>query len=486
MGKKTIYVILLLFYFVGLYLRSSGTLNGFFAFTFDQGKDFLQLHKLVYEYDISLIGPSTGIDGVFHGVWWYWALAPIFWLWGGNPSLVVLSFNALSAFTVLIAFLLGKKFKNEIFGLVLAGIVAVSSDFVGTGAQLWHPNVVPILTLLLLLATWQFLQKKTSFVWIATLLGMLWEFEFGTGGLFVPAFILTAIIFKLWPSRKEIILSLMGFSIWFLPRLFFEIRNHFLQIKSLIIYIQNSGSTAFQLPFIERVLDRFKTIIFMFKDGYTNGNEIFAYVLLIVITLLNFSPMTTKKDSDYKKMLRFTLTLIAILVLGASIYPNALWKYYLIGISALFLPFVGAAFQIVINKNKYVGWLIFGFWFSYTLLILKPFVKSTWQGDHSVYKNQLVIVDEIYSDAGSMPFNIQVYSPSVIDYTYQYLFLWRGKTAGNYPDRNGQQSLVYTIVEPDKWHKILQENWLREREGDGTMVGAKCYLGGIDVAKKLR
>lgn len=89
MAKKKYALILLLFIILGLYLRISGTLNGYFAFTFDQGRDFLQLYDLVYRHKLSLIGPPTGIDGVFHGVWWYWFLAPLFlsqpeiplWFW---------------------------------------------------------------------------------------------------------------------------------------------------------------------------------------------------------------------------------------------------------------------------------------------------------------------------------------------------------------------------------------------------------------------
>lgn len=486
MGKKLTAFFLLVFYFIGLKLRVGGTLNGYFAFTYDQGRDFLELSKLVFGHNLSLIGPPTGIEGVFHGVWWFWVLAPVFWLWRGDPTLMVATFNVLSTLFVLVAYYIGEKIKDATLGLVLAGIVATSPAFVDTGAQLWHPNIVPLLTLLLVFALWQFIKKKRSFVWTAALLGLIWEFEFGSGGIFLPAFVFAILILKITPARKDIVPSFLAFGVWLVPRLLFELRHSFLQTKSLVFYISHTKQTEFVLPLIDRVFLRLETILSLLKNSFTGGNmEVLTGLLLLFLFAFVFL-VKTETDNQEKKLIMVLFLSLELIYIAASIYPNALWNYYLIGVPAMLLMPIGWAIHWLMRQLPVIGWGVF-----IGLILQSSFPvfahgESAWQGDASVFKNQLQIVDAIYQDTGDRPFNIQVYSPSVIDYTYEYLFKWRKGDGETGADRIHEQKLVYTIVEPDKWHENLQRIWLRDRDGDGTMVGSKCFLGGIDVAKKIR
>src|SRR3989344_7066754 len=89
MPKKYLY----LFVFaisVNLLLRLLAIQNYNFAFTWDQARDLIDLRRLVFGYTPLLVGPTTGLTGVFVGPFWYYFNAPPFFLSRGDPSSVVI------------------------------------------------------------------------------------------------------------------------------------------------------------------------------------------------------------------------------------------------------------------------------------------------------------------------------------------------------------------------------------------------------------
>lgn len=483
------YFALVLILILGLNLRSSGTLNGFFAFTYDQGRDFLRLYDLVYKGDISFIGPPAGIDGLFHGVWWHWFLAPVFWVTRGNPQLTVFSFNLFAGFwTVLLSFVLGKKMEGKKLGLILATIVAVSPFYIERATQLWHPFVVPLLITALLYAVWEKLNNNWSYVPIGFILGAIFEFEVGFGGLFIPSFIFVSCLFKILPQKKELLPTGLWFGIWLMPRVLFEIKNHFLQTKSVISYIFKPESGIQVLSLAERFIDRTHTAITMLIDAYAQGKLIVGLIIFILIVMY-FIHSRIKANADNSllgKFLRFNIAVIITLVLIASLYPGNLWVYYFVGLPVFLLPVVGVLSFWLIQNFKKTGILLFIAWFLWHFQSwVLPHVE--WAGDASVYKNQLAVVDYIYKEAQGERFNVAVYSPSLIDYNYQYLFLWQGKnTYGYIPDRDKSLPLAFFIIEPDPWNKGLRQVWIKEREGDGVVAEKRIFSGEIEVEKRIR
>ena len=55
------------------------------AYTYDQGRDFLKAAEMVTTKKPTFIGPTTGINGLYHGAWWYYVLAVPFILFKGSP-----------------------------------------------------------------------------------------------------------------------------------------------------------------------------------------------------------------------------------------------------------------------------------------------------------------------------------------------------------------------------------------------------------------
>jgi len=77
-SHKTILILLFFIVLAGIYFRTSGTLKGYFAFTFDQGRDLSVTATMFKTHKLRLLGPPTGIEGVFHGAWWYYLLLALY------------------------------------------------------------------------------------------------------------------------------------------------------------------------------------------------------------------------------------------------------------------------------------------------------------------------------------------------------------------------------------------------------------------------
>ncbi|MEK7166013.1 MAG: hypothetical protein AAB874_04375, partial [Patescibacteria group bacterium] len=326
-----------------------------------------------------------------------------------------------------------------------------------------------------------------SFTIIAAILGALFEFEFGTAGIFLPAFLISILIFRIFPKRTQILPSLAAFSVWLIPRIIFELRHGFLQSRSFISYVTVGPATESHIPLLERIVMRGNTFLSLTNDTFVRNQTWIAGASVIIGSLILWRLKRNTLNRPLIRFYAFLVMLIFLTLLTASFYQGALWNYYLIGIPALLLPIVGEVFWRLTHWKKAAGFGVLSIWIIYLLWPHLSLKATIWEGDHSVFRNQMAIVKDIFADSHGEKFNVSVYSPSVVDYSYHYLFAWYGdRNIGYIPNRVSSEQLIYLIVEPDKWHPVLREAWLRERDGDGKIVWHKNFPGSIEVEKRIR
>lgn len=80
---KLFLLILIILHFA---LHFFATKNNNFYFTVDQGRDALNVREIIKRGQIILTGPRTGaIENLFVGPFWYFLLAPFYFLFSGHP-----------------------------------------------------------------------------------------------------------------------------------------------------------------------------------------------------------------------------------------------------------------------------------------------------------------------------------------------------------------------------------------------------------------
>ena len=124
------------------------------------------------------------------------------------------------------------------------------------------------------------------------------------------------------------------------------------------------------------------------------------------------------------------------------------------------------------------------------LIVLNPYSliqnmnKPLWEGDASLYRNQVAVIDYVYKQAARKPFKYVVYTPPVHDYTYQYLFDWYGPKVYKYSPQ-AQAHLAFFILEPDLQYPSRLRDWLVQREADGRIIRSQEVKGGITVQTRI-
>ena len=103
-----------------------------------------------------------------------------------------------------------------------------------------------------------------------------------------------------------------------------------------------------------------------------------------------------------------------------------------------------------------------------------------------VIQNQLEAINWIYEDSAGKDFNVDVYVPPVIPYSYDYLFLWEKEFRSDQNLKLTEKSeLLYTLYEDDPPHPERLEAWLARQRGIG-IVEKEFGFGGITVQRRIR
>src|SRR3989338_3182569 len=83
MSKNTKIILLILL--VGILYRLALTADGNFLFNMDNARDMVDVREMVVLGKLRLIGPTSAIEGLYNGPFWYYLLAVPFILSGGDP-----------------------------------------------------------------------------------------------------------------------------------------------------------------------------------------------------------------------------------------------------------------------------------------------------------------------------------------------------------------------------------------------------------------
>ena len=133
MAKKIIGAALFIFViFLFCYFRLKPIYFQTVGYTYDQGRDFLKAAEIIRDRNITFIGPTTGIQGLFHGAWYYYLLVIPFLLFGGAP-IGYYYFNFIVHLTSLLVFMFFlKKWFGSAISLLIGSIIAASPYFIFT------------------------------------------------------------------------------------------------------------------------------------------------------------------------------------------------------------------------------------------------------------------------------------------------------------------------------------------------------------------
>ncbi|MEK9147277.1 MAG: hypothetical protein AAB639_03705 [Patescibacteria group bacterium] len=497
--EKTILAPLAILLF-GIYLRLRGVVSGTFGFTHDQGRDLLAAWSISHG-DPTLIGPTTGLAGVFHGPLWYWLLAIFSFLGDGNPKFILGAVVFLYGAVEFWLFWVIKKFYGMVPAFLVLVIISFSPFFIATGGQLWSPNMVTLSTMVAAIALVGIANGKGWFWLLGLALGANIQFE-AAGGVFLLISLVLALTLVKPPNVRvrDWIIFAASLFVTFIPQILFEAKNGFLMSKHVLSYLGERREDFIADYGIKTV--EYKTGLFfdnfnkLFFGENVVLNLLFIFLMSVLFIKIFISGAGKVEVAARKKLILIWSAIVIFLMwVTVNLYTDVVWHHFLEGISIFFIIIIALMlfiFSRYLTKITFI--LIFLIFLGFLIPVANDLKAGVdFVGNHSVYRNQLKIIDEIYNDAGGASFNVVVYEPTTYAYTYQYLLSWYGKKRhGEEPVSNDYpQRLVYYIIEPDDIEG-RRDKWIRERDGEGEIIWEKEFFReekknlGLVLQKRIR
>lgn len=486
-------LILYLIILIGAFLRFQGVFSNSFAFTYDVGRDMLSLWNIVYDHKIILIGATTGIPGVFYGPWWYYMLVPFFVLLGGSPQGIAFILSIVGILSIFLSYYVGKRIGNSFLGLSMALLTSMSPTMVSLSSQIWNPNVAPFFALLIFLVLEKIYllknkAKLTYFFILGVLLALNIDIEILWGILFSLGILASLfIVLRKKLEVKKIVFIVLGGVIVVLPRIIFELRHGFIMTKSFIAFL-SAKTLEDKLDLYHFLENRLFTHLDEFSKSFLQVNNYLTIFLLlfIVVSILLFH---RKAPQIVKNFILTSLIVLLFFYIGSLIFTHALWPHYFVGLPVVYILLLSISLFLISNKlrNNILAAFILVILFVIninSLQIFQRFNKPLWEGNASVYRNQLEVIDYIYAQANGKPFKYVAYTPPVFDYTYQYLFKWYGPKKYKYSPVV-EAGTAYFIIEPDPGYPDRPKWWLEARKNDGEIIKTQTLKGGIVVQTRI-
>ncbi len=483
--KSKIILILVSILVASLFIRVY-RISDILGFYYDQGRDASVIWELWHNNRFFLIGPTTGIEGIFRGPWYYWLIALPYLLGNGNPVWPSVFLSITTVVAVYFCFYLGNKIQGFQTGLLAALVSGFSFHIIQSSR--WLSNPTPMLLISTLIIYFMFAiqdGKRWAWVGLSFFLGLAMQFGSATEIFFFPAII----IFFIWqyknrPYSKQLLVAILVFFITILPQIIFDLRHNNILSRNMINFLFEKGS--FHTSFIDMIKIRFP---FYFNTYFSS---IFPSDLRVWYSfgLLALISMVVNIKKIHPKIWTIVGILISVCVGMLFFRGNNgnIYGYYFTGSYLLFI--IVFTYLITIFPGKKFGSIIY---FLFILVFIKqnlPLIKSYLSSEFDSpttinFKNQKLAIDWIYMDAKNREFNVDVYVPPVIPYAYDYLFTWLGNTKYHKLPKTESSPNLYLLYEQDPPHPERLEKWML-RQNTYAKVEASTSFKGITVERRIR
>jgi len=490
--KKKMFVLLLLslLILIGLFLRLKYWPD-FLTFGYEQARD-AQLSTIIYsQKKLTLLGPTTEIEGVFHGPIYYYLIGLIYFLFGKNPSWVALWHILMNLACIPIVFWVGKKMFSQRVGLIAAAVFTISYEVISY--SLWLSNPSPGLPFIILtyFFFYRAFKENLKFLPLASfLLAISISFD-----LIIVVNLFGAIALGLIYNKKRInlktgVASFLAFVIPLINYPLFEIRHSFLMTKKLLSVLgsqDNEFKNVFQylFNFSEGLAKEFANVLFPIH-GF------FAGLLMIVLFLFLWKNLRQKKlfSNPYGLVLVWLLVNFTTFLISAAV-TNSEFSYF--GVNAASSLLLAAFLDNLIVKKRFF-WVILisslvvlGSLRAWQKFLPNPQRRLFDSQRGVILKDTLATIDYTYSQSNKKPFFVDTVTvPLFISPLWDYLYSWYGQEKYGYlPSKETKVSDQFLIIEPG-WgdtYKIFRQRAI-DNLNKTTTIDEEKKFGMITVEKR--
>lgn len=487
---KKIFFILTVIILIGvsLFPRSVEVFNNNYIFPLDSGRDYMKVKDIVVGHKPTLIGAQVGsgmagLQGLFHGPFYFYLLSIPFIIFQGDPYGGVLVMFLFGLATIFAAFLLGRKTLGLYGGFVVAFLVAISPPIISQSRFIWSPHPGSFFILLSFYFTYLSYEKKKLDLFLAAFFtGFMYNFEFAIS-LPMSIALFTYMIFLLRKKIGYVIYVLLGFLAAYAPLLLFDIRHGFQAIIGMGSYFLQPHKTTIKIDtfaFHHNLIDTFPK------------QELIPWIIVLFVLFAGLVYFLLKEKR--RNLLYFVYYLLFAWIVTffiSLLVKTHIFEYYLIHLNFINM-FLFAYVMISSYKKKKIFFQIF-FTIIFAIFLFYGLLNSVQNtlrdlndaGGMVKIKGKLEAIDYIYKDAKGKEFGLLVFSPPIYTYPYDYLIWWYGTKKYNYAPHQEKRGVFYLFIEKDHDKWWTYKGWLETVIKTGKVVKTHELPSGFIIQKRI-
>lgn len=481
---------------LGFFIRIRYLPGGSLMFSYDQARDAFTVQELLHG-DIKIQGPPTSTRDFYHGVLYYYVIAPGYWLGQGSPIIAAMWLSFINSFAIFLTYFIGLRlFKSKSLAALTSLLIAVSYEQTQYAIYLSNPALAILFVPLLYYGIWQW-QRRLTIGPILAGLGLGLSFQSNFIFIYHSIVLLILILFKkISITQKILFLLLLTFTVTISSMLVSEIKFGFPSRNGPVnLLFNHSTYTKFKVS----PLTIFNSSVYQFKR-LISLNTLPTHPTLVVIGFVMAYIFVKPRPSWWWL---FSLGLVSFappLIVGGITTP-----YIHAGLGHLVIIFV-VYFISRIKPSILKAIIIF-------LIVLSNLAYIKRQNSQGLtefaiqktmtLRHELDAIDYMYSEAAGEPFTFNsVTSPLYINTTWSYLFNWYGKSKYGYlpfwhgenqvgqPGDNLSASLstrkVFVVIEPSQGIPVDLVDKVLDKEKYFSTFNHQKQFGEITVQNRTR
>ncbi|MEP7167037.1 MAG: glycosyltransferase family 39 protein [Candidatus Woesebacteria bacterium] len=483
--RKMELIFIVLLCLVALFLRSYA-LPRDLVFAYDQGRDAFVEQRILHGH-FTLIGPTTGLDGVFLGPFYYYLIFPFYFISGGNPLFAAYLLVLFHVALVAGIYFFARKIAGPLAGAIAAILFTFSSVNINYARWLSNPTPLPFFALCAFGSLWIALERKKTWIFILTgvLFGLCFQLEAANALWFVPT---AAIILAtdVWVSEKKNkfryfltrgLLLTLGFILASIPQILFELKWNFLITRNVL----RSFRETHDVSVLQSLPRRIPLLYTLFAKAIF-PKAIFLFSLVCIGIVIRTK--SSWKQLKTNRGLRIALIWLFVPLFFETIYTGNhgnFWDYYILAQHAVLYIVIGSFIALGSKGIKIIGCLL--------LAVSVCLNLSLWSRVFIPYSERFSLQKEVESvnwiidDANGKPYGVWVYTPSYQDEAGRYVIWWVGQKRKVFPEvKVEQQPYIYLMVDNDStfWKRRL--DWIADKETFGQVLEEK-RIGAFTLIK---
>lgn len=464
------------------------------SFAYEQVRDAVASQNIFLQKKLTLIGPTTDVDGIFAGPLSYYFNGFIYSLFGKNPINLAVFYILFNLTLIPIVFYVSKKLFNETVGIISSILFAFSFEVSSYGLWLSNPPFsLPFIILGYFLVYWSFAKNQKILPLAFFLTGIAVQSEIALITSLLPYTVIYCVYGREKLKLTTILFSFLSLLISLINFPLFEIRHNFLMSKRLFEFLFNGGISGnlveLLVNFSKGLIKEFTNVLFPLSH---TGAAILSIILLAFL-LRKILQQKKAKEGPWFFILVWILSTFFMFFVRA---PFLTAEYAFIGTNAP-ITILASVFIVEIGKkSKLFAGLIL------SLLVLGNI--TAWNKNYPdprkrildsqrgmMLKDELAVIDYTYKQANGKPFSVSTVTfPLYISPLWDYLYSWYGQENYHYlPVQDTKQHfLIIDVGREDSFEaafEMAKEKTIKDLNAKSILEETRKF-GGFTVEKRNR